>query len=458
MRKRLIAVFLFPLLGVLLVLGFAYATSSARSTQQGFLAEQVADLGYFITSARHALISGDTSVLRGEVERFDELYGTKVIVLSKAGDPILEGPRDPVLDSSDSATQIQLALAGRRGELPNQRLPWSSEEALIVDPVFENRDVIGAVLIVSSTADVRFSILRQWAALTVISLLAVAAATFLIVRLADWVLRPVRRVDRAMAAMGSGHLEARIDDDTGPPELRRTIRAFNSMAEEIDRVLSQQRAFALNASHELRNPLNALLVRIEYLSTGLGPEWDADVEETREEGRRMARVLDTLLSLSRIVRGDSPLVEVDLAEVAANRAHAWQEVAAKEGRSISVSGQRHAMCMSDRTVVESALDAVIDNALKFSPAGGVVEITTTSKERTCSISVRDHGPGLLPEEIDHATERFWRSSRSQNVPGSGLGLAIASELLATVGGSIDVTSPEGGGLAVALHLPAGEAL
>lgn len=457
MRNRLIAVFLLPLLGVLLILGVAYATSSARSIEQEFHAERIADLGYFVTSARQALISGDSSVLRGEVERFGELYSTRVIVMNKAGDPILGGPRDPVLDSAENAAQIQLALVGRRGEVPNHSLPWSAQDALIVDPVFENRDVIGAVLIVSSTDEVRQAILRQWLALTAISVLAVVVAAFLIVRLADWVLRPVRRVDRAMAAMGSGHLEARIDDDTGPPELRRTIQAFNSMAEEIDRVLSQQRAFALNASHELRNPLNALLVRIEYLSTGLGPEWDDDVEETREEGRRMARVLDTLLSLSRIVRGDSPLIEVDLADVATSRAHAWQEVAAGDGRSITVSGERHARCLSDRTVVEGALDAVIDNALKFSPAGGVVEITTRHAEDSSAIEVRDHGPGLLPDEIEHATERFWRSSRSQNVPGSGLGLAIASDLLATVGGRIEVSSPLGGGLAVALHIPRGEA-
>lgn len=110
------------------------------------------------------------------------------------------------------------------------------------------------------------------------------------------------------------------------------------------------------------------------------------------------------------------------------------------------------MSVTDRTIVESALDAVIDNAVKFSPEGAQIEIGARRDGRLCRITVRDHGPGLTAEEAAAATDRFWRSAESGDTPGSGLGLAIASDLLATVGGELSVASAEGGGLAVALVL------
>ena len=455
MRTRLIVVFLIPLLGVLLTLGVAYAASAARSIQQDFYAAQLADLGYFVTSARQALITGNTTVIEGEAERYRQLYGSRVMVIDRSGTTLGTGPLDPVLQDQATISQIRLALSGRRGELPQATLPWSLGDAVIVEPVFEDDDVIGALVIATSTDAPRQEILQSWGILAVILLMATALSVFVVFRIAHWVLGPVRRVDRAMAAIERGDMEARIADDTGPPELRRMIQVFNRMAGEIERVLARQKAFALNASHELRNPLNALLVRVEYLATGLGEEWEGDIEETREEGRRMVRILDTLLSLARSGRGDAPLIEVDIAGLAQSRVEAWRDVAGRKEIGFDVSGDYFAPALTDRTIVESALDAVIDNAVKFSPPGTSIEVTTSRGSEGCRIVVRDHGPGLSESEVEHAVERFWRGSGTQNIPGSGLGLAIATDLLATVGGALTVAAPEGGGLAVALQLTGG---
>ena len=110
------------------------------------------------------------------------------------------------------------------------------------------------------------------------------------------------------------------------------------------------------------------------------------------------------------------------------------------------------MSATDRTIVESALDAVIDNAVKFSPDGARIEIGAHRDGQVCRITVRDHGPGLTRDQAAAATGRFWRSAESVDTPGSGLGLAIASDLLETVGGELAVASAEGGGLEVALLL------
>ncbi|WEK60257.1 MAG: HAMP domain-containing sensor histidine kinase [Candidatus Microbacterium colombiense] len=457
MRNRLVIVFLVPLIAILLSLGGATGLSAARSIQQELYTEQFADLGYFVTSARQALRSGSETVVEGEARRFQAVYGIEVVVFDLSGaiwatsDPAVE-----VLDE-DQSERVRLALSGRRAEAPEPALPWIIPDAAVVEPVLDDGDVIGAVMITADVEAPRAAILQQALVLTAIAVVSIALGVLLVFQLARWVLSPVRRLDEAMIAIERGEMDARVSEDTGPPELRRMTRVFNDMAEEIERVLTRQQEFAMNASHELRNPLNALLLRVEHLSTGLGPEWEDDVEETREEGRRMARILETLLGLARRGQADSMFSAVDLALMVSHRADAWRDVAGQRGIVFRVAADGAVMSVTDRTIVESALDAVIDNAVKFSPDGAVVDIGARRAGGAGEITVRDHGPGLPADEVDSATDRFWRSADSGDTPGSGLGLAIATDLLASIGGELTVSSPEGGGLMISLRVADGAA-
>ncbi|MDQ4214141.1 HAMP domain-containing sensor histidine kinase [Microbacterium capsulatum] len=462
MRRRLFVVFLVPLAAVLVLLGGAYGWAASRSVQQAFYTQQIGDLGSFVTSARQALHSGSAEVLDGELRRYQELYGTRVVVVDRTGRPWApaagaSAPAALVLDEP-TAGKVQLALSGRRGDLPEPVvLPWQFAEQSLVEPIVDDGDVIGAVVMSASVDAPRSEIVRQWIALGIVTVLAIALGLLVVFRLAAWVLKPVDRVDQAMEAIERGEMEARIADDTGPPELRRMIGLFNRMAEEIERVVSRQQEFALNASHELRNPLNALLLRFESLATGLDRTWDEDVEATREEGRRMTRILDTLLSFAR-GEGGGPLLEpIDLGALAERRVAAWRDAAAAKGVSLALHLDGPVEAATDETIAESALDAVIDNAVKYSPAGSRIDVTAARTDEGCTLSVRDHGPGLAGEELAHATDRHWRSARTDSAPGSGLGLSIATDLLATVGGRVRVEAAEGGGLQVLLLLREAEA-
>lgn len=212
----------------------------------------------------------------------------------------------------------------------------------------------------------------------------------------------------------------------------------------------------MNASHELRNPLGALLMRVEYLATGLDRSWDEEVEKARGEGRRMSRILDTLLGMARAGQKDSLFAPVDLVELVQGRVAAWEEVAREKYVALAVTGDPGVMSLTDRTAAESALDAVLDNALRFAPPTTSIDVSVERDDEGCVIAVRDRGPGLDPDELERVTSRFWRSPRDRRVPGSGLGLAIATDLLDTLHGRVELSVPEGGGLRVALHLPAGE--
>ncbi|MGH3691799.1 MAG: ATP-binding protein [Microbacterium sp.] len=455
MRRRLIIVFLVPLVAILVALGGAAGWSAAHSVQQAFYAQQIGDLGYFATSARQALRSGSGAVIDAEVARFQEVYGIEVTVFDLAGGVWASSDQAAAVLPEGDAERVKLALSGRRAEQPAVVFPWTVADASLAEPVFDDGDVIGAVLVAGDVEAPRVAILQQLLLISAIALVLVALGVLLVFRLARWVLSPVRRLDEAMVAIERGEMDARVAEDAGPPELRRMATVFNGMADQIERVMTRQQEFALNASHELRNPLNALLLRVEHLATGLGREWHDDVEETREEGRRMTRILETLLGLARGGRGDSTMSAVDLATLAARRLDAWRDVAAERGIVLRSTGERSVMSITDRTIVESALDAVIDNAVKFSPDSARIEIGAHRDGPVCSIAVRDHGPGLTEQQAAAATDRFWRSAESADTPGSGLGLAIASELLATVGGDLAVSSAEGGGLVVELLLKDG---
>lgn len=376
MRTRLIVVFLVPLVCVLLALGGAYAWSAARSVQQEFFAERLGDLSYFVTSARQALRSGNASVVEGEVTRYHELYGATVAIADRSGSLwVSQGlPSDVLSDTAND--QVLLALSGRRGDTPQAVLPWLFTDAVMVEPVFDDGDVIGAVLLSTSMDAPRDTITRQWIILLGGSVLAIGLGILVVYRLANWVLQPVRRVDEAMEAIEHGHMEARIADDTGPPELRRMIKLFNRMAGEIERMVSRQQEFALTASHELRNPLNALLLRVESLATGLGKDWEADIEATRDEGRRMTQILDTLLGLARSGGGESALATFDLTDLVSRRVEAWQQVAAQSRVKLDMQFNGPVLAFADVIVVESAFDAVVDNAIKYSHSGSKIDVST----------------------------------------------------------------------------------
>ncbi|WP_345188522.1 HAMP domain-containing sensor histidine kinase [Microbacterium panaciterrae] len=449
---------LVPLAAVLLLLGGAYGWAVSRSVQQAFYTQQVGDLGTFVTSARQALRSSSADVLDGELRRYRELYGTTVVVVDRSGRPWAPLADAALVLDEPTAGKVQLALSGRRSDLPELVvLPWQLAEQSLVEPIVDDGDVIGAVVMSARVDAPRAEIVRQWLVLAIVCALAIVAGLFVVLRLATWVLKPVHRVDLAMEAIERGDMDARISDETGPPELRRMILLFNRMAGEIERVVSRQQEFALNASHELRNPLSALLLRLESLATGLDQSWDGEVEATREEGRRMTRILDTLLGFARGSDRAALQDPIDLAALAERRVAAWRDAAAAKGVALELRLDGPVPAAADETIAESALDAVIDNAVKFSPSGSTIDVSAERTADGCVLAVRDRGPGIPDDEREHMTDRFWRSARTDATPGSGLGLAIATDLLATVGGRLQVEAADGSGLRVLLHLPGAEA-
>ncbi|WP_227818295.1 sensor histidine kinase [Nitrogeniibacter aestuarii] len=265
-------------------------------------------------------------------------------------------------------------------------------------------------------------------------------------------LRPLRQLEQTLAARGADDLSA-IDPAGVPREVRGVVGALNAMFARRDAAGAAQRDFLQNAAHELRTPLAALQVQIERL----GPSPSADeVARLSERVQRTTRLANQLLSLARVdamgqwAGGDTP---VALDALIDEQVEEWLRRA--DARGIDLGIERDPACVpGEPTLLRELLSNLVDNALKYAPAGGRVSVRCRTDAERVRIEVEDNGPGIPPEWREKAFERFARMPGSA-VPGSGLGLAIVREIVRAHGGQVMLdTSSAGGGLLVRVSLPA----
>ncbi|MEV6670634.1 HAMP domain-containing sensor histidine kinase [Streptomyces sp. NPDC051162] len=462
MRTRLLPLLIVLLAGVLLALGFPLAASIAAAEQQRLVVDRIDDTARFASLAQYVTArpfdpeAGNDErlgTLRTELVRYEGLYGIRVGIFYRDRRAMAVAPADwPVPDQGEGQRAFQEALAGRRSHDPGQVWPFQRRRLTVASPVIRDGDVIAVVVTDSPTGRLRSRILHSWLLLgageTAAMLLAVAAAF----RLTGWVLRPVRTLDTATHGIATGRMNSRVAVDSGPPELRRLARSFNEMADHVEEILEQQRAFVADASHQLRNPLSALLLRIDLLALDL-PEGHEEVASVRAEGGRLARVLDDLLGLALAEHASADLQLADIAEIVTDRVGAWSPVADRERVALAYSGPSATTGWADPVALSSALDAVVDNALKFTPAGAAVDVGVAVDGDTVAITVADGGPGLTEEELTRIGDRFWRSNRHQNVDGSGLGLSISRALLAAGGATLSYAPNTPYGLRAVIRVP-----
>jgi signal transduction histidine kinase len=444
--------------GILLALGFPLAASTAAAQQQRFVVDRIDDTTRFAALAQYITegAAGENerlTTLRSELLRYQELYGIRIGVFDRNEHATAAAPvtwRLPL--QGEPYTAYSAALAGRRSHDPDQVWPWQSRTLAVASPVVRDGDVVAVVLADSPTGALRSRILRDWLVMGAGELMVMAVAVGAAFRLAGWVLRPVRVLDRVTHDIATGRMKSRVAVAGGPPELRRLARAFNEMADNVQQVLEQQRAFVADASHQLRNPLSALLLRIELLGLEL-PDGHPEIGSVKEEGKRLASVLEDLLGLALAEHAEADLALSDIAALAAERVDSWRPLADSRGVDLAYEGAFAITGWADPIALSSALDAIVDNALKFTPEGESVRVSAAVSGNCVVVTVADHGPGLADDELTRVGDRFWRSTRHQNIDGSGLGLSIARVLLAQGGGSISYKANEPHGLRVTLRVP-----
>ena len=223
------------------------------------------------------------------------------------------------------------------------------------------------------------------------------------------------------------------------------------------RLEQMRKDFVANASHELRSPLTVVAGYLENFSVDphLG-ELAEPIAEMRRQTDRMTRIIEDLLELSRFEANDAPIKGLPI-DVAAMAAMLRKDVLARptHPRQVEVAIDSAASLIGDEAMVQSAFSNLVDNAAKYTPPEGTVQIRWWTDEAGGHFSVRDTGPGISAEHLPRLTERFYRvdPGRSRETGGSGLGLAIVKHALHRHGGRLEIDSAEGRGSTFTCHFP-----
>lgn len=294
-------------------------------------------------------------------------------------------------------------------------------------------------------------------------LLVLGTAGTLAAFLAAWLLagqalRPVRTITLTAGAIASSRsFSKRVPASPRRDELGDLARTFNEMLESLEDAYRGQQRFVADASHELRAPLTAIQANLELLeSQRKMPAADRHVAvaEASREAQRLSRLVADLLALARADAGVSIRIQpVDLDRLALESVQEARRIAG--GRGVEVDKLEPVEVAGDEDRLKQLLLILLDNAIKYSPAGGVVRLQLQRDGQWGVLRIRDSGVGIAPEDLTHVFERFYRAdpARSRDPGGTGLGLPIARWIVEQHGGEIGLESEPGRGTEVIVHLP-----
>jgi signal transduction histidine kinase len=250
-------------------------------------------------------------------------------------------------------------------------------------------------------------------------------------------------------------------NQTGGGEIGELAQSFNLMTQALARQEQWRHTAAADLAHELRTPLATIQARVEAIEDGVLPASPENLRVIGEEVERLGRLLSTLRRLDELDTGETRLNRepLNLRAFLTDVTDASRAAFTQAGLELRCDAEP-VVLSADPDQLRQVLLNLLDNARKFTPSGGRVEIRAVSDDRSASrqggrvlISVVDSGPGIPPEERGLVFDRFYRAHGAEGTEGAGLGLAIAKRIVEAHGGTIELATPAGGGTAVTISLP-----
>lgn len=271
-------------------------------------------------------------------------------------------------------------------------------------------------------------------------------------------LRPIDNMTRTARYISAGDLNTRLDPVDSHDELKELAITFNEMLDRIQHSFDQQNVFVSDASHELRTPISVIQGYANLLQRWGTEEPDVLAESItaiKSEAEYMKELVEKLLFLASTDKKKQRL------EVKPFPLHELIDELIKESRLIDADHQFDSrsndaiMLPGDRSLIKQALRIFIDNSRKFTPSGGMIEISSRLQSKRVLISVKDNGIGIAPEDLPHVFNRFYKAdkSRTREGSGAGLGLSIAKWIIEQHGGELKAESILGQGTVIMVFLP-----
>lgn len=365
-------------------------------------------------------------------------------------------PRD--MDIPVSLKTLELASRGQE-VFETIRLRDGSLLRLVTVPIMVQGKMLGIVQVGSPLDEIQEALNQLLLVLSISVPLVLVLASLGGLFLANQALKPVDRITRTAQKIGSGDLSQRIPlDGLAKDEIGRLAETFNDMLSRLEASFEQMKRFTADASHELKTPLSILRGEVEIgLRRLRSPEEYRDIlRSCLEEIGRMSRIVEDLLTLARVDSGDLGIrrEKVDLGEVAEEVWRAFYREAVGRGLRFSLEATR-VKVIGDRERLRQMIANLVDNAVKYTPEGGWVELTVGSEDGLATVTVRDTGEGIPPEHQEKVFERFYRvdKARSREKGGTGLGLSICKGIAEAHGGKITLESEPGVGSVFKVLLP-----
>ena len=386
-----------------------------------------------------------------------ELYDKFFQLLDPEGRPRASSP-------PRRASALPLSPAARaraaRGQNTFETVPLADAEPvrILTMPIVREGRVVEIVQVGMLLRRARTTLDRYLDTLTVLIPVGIGLAALGGAIIAQVALRPLDRMTRTARRISAEDLSRRVERPGTGDELDRLAETLNDMLARLDQAFSQSRRFAADAAHELRTPLAALRGSMEVAQRGerSAEEYRRVVASGLEEVARLIRLSEDLLLLSRSMAGPEPgRAVVDLEPLLLEVFDAGARLGQAAGVTVRAGGATPAPVRGDAAALRRALLNLVENAIKYTPRGGKVELRLSVRAGTAEVEVSDTGIGLEPADAERIFDPFVRldAARSRDTGGAGLGLAIARSIVAAHGGTLSVESGPGSGSRFILRLP-----
>jgi two-component system heavy metal sensor histidine kinase CusS len=284
---------------------------------------------------------------------------------------------------------------------------------------------------------------------------SILASAFIAVIVTKRGLRPLREMTQSVARIGPTHLKERVTPAEWPRELKPLAIAFDDMLKRLDDSFTRLSQFSADLAHELRTPIANMIGEAQVALTRdrTAAEYRETIESAVGESERLSRIVDNLLFVARVDAASEPIARKRFeARAAVEKIAAfYQTVAEDHNVRITCGGEGH--IYADPDLFERALGNLLDNALRFTPENGSIQIALSEHDGRFEVAVSDNGRGIDPEHLPRVFDRFYRAESSRGSDGAGLGLALVKSIVDLHGGSAIIESNVGRGTTVKLLFP-----
>jgi len=393
-------------------------------------------------------------VIRSKIDLIRKIYGAEIWIANYSSGIVqyLDGEWNTSEAITTDAAAEQLAVIQSGREIRVQGLfPHLGEEIVTIGVPWRYSDgyVVGAVLLHISVESLEVAFTDLLVKILPISSVALLLCVALSYFLAFSQSKPVKQISLAVKHFAEGDLTSRVQLTCGG-ELQALGDSINDMAQALNELEDSRRSFVANVSHELRSPLTSMRGYVEGMLDGTIPEeeYSRYLGVVHDETRRLTKLVNDLLNLSRIESGKFPMnmVSYDISEQLRRILIGFEGRIDERCSDVEIEipdGQTFVMADPDR--INQVISNLIDNALKFMPAeGGVLGLRIACEGDKVHLAVSDNGSGIPQEDIAHVFDRFYKADKAHTSGmGTGLGLAIAKSILDQHGGRITARSGDG---------------